>query len=177
MKQKTEIEIEDKRTTKDLQSLAKMVLPLAKKMLGKKGFIEVDIITNWPKIVGNDLAQYSFPQSISFRRDEKNNGILHLMVPSGAFALEIKHRETRIISQINTYFGYNAVCSLKIIQNNEFSLDDEKPKKNNSSQKRLVTKNEENYIETQVNDVKNPKLKEILIKLGQSIYSNNNVEK
>lgn len=177
MKQKTEIEIEDKRTTKDLQSLSKMVLPLAKRLLGKKGFIEVDIITNWAKIVGNDLAQYSFPQSISFRRDEKNNGILHLMVPSGAFALEIKHRETRIISQINTYFGYNAVCSLKIIQNNELNIGDETPKKKLSPQKTLVTKEEENYIKAQVDDVKSPKLKEILIKLGQSIYSNNNVEK
>ena len=77
----------------DLQSVAKSIMPLARSILGKKGFVEVDILTDWSGIVGEELAAYTLPQKIDFKPKQKNNGILHLMVPSGAFALEIQHRE------------------------------------------------------------------------------------
>ena len=114
----------DIRRTKDLQSLSQTLLPFAQNILGKNGFVETDIITNWPEIIGEQLAQFSFPQKIDFPKDKKNNGCLHLSVPSGAFAVEIKHKEKYILDKINTYFGYNAVSTLKIIQNNELTISD-----------------------------------------------------
>lgn len=176
MKKET-VEINEQRKTNGLSSISQTILPFAKQILGKKGFVEVDILTNWHKIVGDELADYSFPQKIDFKRDQKNNGILHLNVPSGAFALEIQHREKFILEKINTYFGYCAVSGIKIIQNNELTLEDMKKNNQPEPKKTLVTREEENYIKELADDVNNSELKEILVKLGKSVFNNNKREK
>lgn len=167
----------EERRTYDLTALSRTIAPLTKRLFGKKGFIEVDILSNWDKIVGAELADYSFPQKIDFKREQKNNGILHLQVPSGAFALEIQHRERFILEKINAYFGYNAVCGIKIIQNNSLTLSQENKYHVEVPKENLVTGEEENYIKSLAEDIKNSKLKEILIKLGHSIFNNNHHEK
>lgn len=161
------------RRTKDLQSLSMTILPFAQSILGKNGFVETDIISNWSEIVGDKLAQFSFPQKIDFPRNKKNNGCLHLTVPSGAFAVEIQHREKYILDKINTYFGYNAVSSLRIIQNNEMCLDDYRLKKNKLKNLPQLNETEKAEIKSLSDDINNQNLKEILIKLGHSIYADN----
>ena len=164
--------ISEERSTNGLSALSGTLLPFAKKLLGSKGFVEIDILTGWDKIVGKDLSQFSFPQKIDFKRGEKNNGVLHLQVPSGAFALEIAHREKYILEKINAYFGYNAVNGLKIVQNSAISLPEEMPE-TEEKQPDLLTDDEKKYIESMAEDIKSSKLKEILIKLGQAIFNNN----
>ena len=61
------------RITADLTALSKTMAPLTKQLFGKKGFVEVSILTNWDKIVGKELANYSFPQKIDFKREQKNS--------------------------------------------------------------------------------------------------------
>ena len=160
------------RMTADLTALSKTMAPLTKQLFGKKGFVEVSILTNWDKIVGKELANYSFPIKIDFKREQKNNGVLHLQVPSGAFALEIAHREKYILEKINAYFGYNAVCGLKIVQNSAISMPEETDEEK-FDKPDLLTENEKKYIESVSQEIKNSKLKEILIKLGQSIFNDN----
>ena len=106
------------RTTKDLQSFAQTIRPLTQTILGKHGFVVADIITHWTEIMGEQLAEYATPLRIEFPHSQKNDGCLFLQVRTGAFALEISHREKYILDKINTYFGYKAVASLKILQNN-----------------------------------------------------------
>ncbi|MBO5442244.1 MAG: DUF721 domain-containing protein [Alphaproteobacteria bacterium] len=156
-----------------VSSISQAMLPLVKQVLGQKGFVEIDVLSNWDSIVGEELAQFSFPQKIDFKRGERNNGTLNLSVPTGAFAVEIQHREKFIIEKINTYFGYNAVSKLKIIQNNDISVDDIKEINQRKQHKTLVTAEEQNYINDLAEDLNNPALKEILIKLGQSVFDNN----
>lgn len=165
---------ETERTTGDLQAISKSILPLAKTVLGKKGFVETDILTNWANIIGEDLADYTAPLKIDFKPQQRNNGILHLEVPSGAFALEIQHKEKIILQKINTYFGYNAVTSIRIIQNSEFKIAQTKTKPTSKTPPSLVTPEEENYIQELAEDINRPDLKEILIKLGQSVFNDNN---
>lgn len=168
--------VSDERKTRDLQALSRTILPFAKSILGKKGFVEIDLIANWESVVGEELAGYSLPKRIDFKRGEKTNGILYVMVPGGAFALELQHRENVILSKVNTYFGYRAVSQLKIIQNSELKLDDDEDKFKDK-QKTLVTKEEENYIKILSEEVENPALQEMLKKLGRSVISNNKGEK
>lgn len=163
------------RRTHDLQSVSSMLLPLAKKILGKKGFIEVDILTDWPKIVGEEMAEFVLPQSIDFKRGEKNNGILKVAVPGGAFALELQHREKSVIQKINAYFGYAAVASLRIIQNAslEYGMQNQHVE---SVQKNLVSADEEIYIKDLSAGIKNSTLQETLERVGRCIISNNKGE-
>ena len=164
----------EERSTFDLTAFAKTMAPITKRLFGKKGFMEIDILTNWDKIVGKELADFSFPQKIDFKRDQKNNGILHLQVPSGAFALEIAHREKFILEKINAYFGYNAVSALKIVQNSALPLaTPNEPIEKTVNKSNMLSEDEKNYIKSLAEDINNSELKEILIKLGQSIFSDN----
>lgn len=166
--------MEDKRITNGFSSISEILSPIAKKTIGKQGFVELEIITNWDKIVGEDLAKFSNPQSIDFKKNQRDNGTLHIQSHSGAFALEIKHKENYIIDRINSYFGYQAVSKLSISQsissnslkNKEIDVED--------NQKILVSEEEEIYIKQITGDLENPKLKEALIKLGKDIFNNEN---
>ena len=93
----SKISIKKEHSLDDLTSLAKTTLPLAKQLLGKKGFVEIDILRHWSEIVGLTLSQYSLPQKITFPKNERSGGILHLLALSGAFAMEIQQKEKQII--------------------------------------------------------------------------------
>ena len=74
--------------------------------------------------------------------------------------------------KINTFFGYNAVAKLKIIQNNspENFLITKKPIDN--VKKILVSEEEQNYITEIIKDVDNNNLREHLENLGKAVFSN-----
>ena len=169
MPKKKEIIINKAHTLEDLTSVSKTIMPLAKQLLGAKGMLEMEILSDWTAIVGEELAQYSLPQKISFRKDERSNGTLELLVLSGAFALEIQHRESQILNKINAYFGYDAVAKLKIIQNScpENFLFTKKPIYN--LKKNLVSPEEHNYITEIIKDVDNNELRRHLEILGEAV--------
>lgn len=170
---KKEIEISDERKTFDLLPAAKTILPLVKKVLGQKGLVAIDLIQEWEQIVGEELAEFTIPWKIDFKKNERNNGVLSVYVPSGAFALELQHRESFILNKINMYFGYQAVSSLKIIQNSSFDVVKENKIGCERKQKALVSPQEENYIKELAEGVENSALKQKLEELGRSVFSEN----
>ena len=95
-------EKDDNRSNKGFQSLSGSLSDLTKKILGKNGFVEIDIITNWDKIAGKETARYVQPQSIDFKKGKREGGILVLSVCSGAFATEVMHKKNIIIEKVNT---------------------------------------------------------------------------
>lgn len=170
--EKKEIKIDaDKRTNYEPMAVAKNIRPLVRKILGKNGIMQVEVLSRWEEIAGPDLAAYSFPEKIEFRANQRSGGIVHLLVPSGAFALELQHRERQILAKINAYFGYSAFSSLRIRQDSEIRFEEFRkipaPKK---EEPLLVSDDEKNYIQDISHDVKDAKLKEILIKLGYSVF-------
>lgn len=169
---------EGRRSEQGLSSIAQTLMPFAKKLLGKKGFVEIDILTGWDKIVGAEMAKYSLPQRIHFPRDAKNGGTLYLSVPSGAFALEIQHREKYILDKINTYFGYNAVSAIRIIQNQpQNSLQTGKQIKPEDNNEITLPPEDEKHIENLTEAIDNPELKAIIAKLGRDIYNKKSEKK
>ena len=98
----------------------------------------------------------------------KGQDILQEDFGKGAFAMEIKQRESQILDKINTYFGYKAVSKLKIVQNScpENFLIDKKPIDN--MKKNLVSKEEQNYITEIVKDIDNSDLRQKLENLGKA---------
>ncbi len=172
---KEKIQISEERRTQGLSSVSQTILPFAKQILGTKGFVEIDILTGWRDIVGEELAEFSLPQKIDFPRGQKSNGTLHLSVISGAFALEIQHREKYILEKINTHFGYQAVSKIKITQDSGFGL--EKLDKPDEEKKQIkISSEEENYINDLTSDLNNAELKKILVKLGKSVFNDNKRE-
>ena len=102
----------------DLTGVGKTVRPLVKQILGKNGFMLIELMESWEDIVGQKLSNYALPQKISFAKDERTNGTLFLMVFGGAFAMEIESNKLKILQKVNSFFGYEALSKIKILQNN-----------------------------------------------------------
>ncbi len=156
-----------------LETLADGMAPFIKKLLGNKGMAEIDLIANWKNIAGEEMAQHSLPQKIEFKQGCKNNGVLYLLVAGGAYALEIQHKTSILLEKINTFFGYQAVAKIKIIQNDTFIHSSPQAEFDDKHEKKLVTKEEENYIQSVTENVQNPDLRARLKSLGESIFKNN----
>ncbi len=156
-----------------LEALSAGMAPFVKKLLGNKGMAEIDLIANWKNIAGEETAQYSLPQKIEFKRGNENNGTLYLLVANGAYALDIQHKTPLLLEKINTFFGYCAVAKIKIIQDNSFIHTPSVAEFEDKQEKKLVTPEEETYIQGITENVKNPDLKARLKSLGESIFKNN----
>ncbi len=101
--------------TGGVRHLAGFLPRLTRTALGKRGFAEGGIVTDWAAIVGPHLAAGSLPERLSFPRGARRDGTLQVRV-AGALALELQHLEPVVIERINGYFGYRAVTRLKIRQ-------------------------------------------------------------
>ena len=168
MRKKEEI-INNERRTGDLEGIGRVMMPLAKKMLGRRAFAEADIICNWAEIAGEDTAAFSTPRKIDFKKGERTGGILHIEVAGGAFALELQLKSRQLIDKVNTFFGYEAVRQIKILQNPAAKTS----RIIHNPEKKLVTAEEENYIRNLSDGVKNPELSNALQKLGLAVAVNN----
>lgn len=95
------------------RALASMLPRVTGPIFKHRGFAEAGILTDWPAIVGPYLAGHTMPEKISFPRGSRSAGTLHV-VSESAFAPELQHVEPQLLERINGYFGYGAVCRLKI---------------------------------------------------------------
>ncbi len=105
-----------RRSYEGLERLTKEVHALTQPILGKRGFGGVEIIENWTDIVGEDLAPGIRPEKLTFEKQSRINGTLHVKSAGGAFALLFEHHKQQVIDRINSYFGYTAVAQIKIKQ-------------------------------------------------------------
>lgn len=127
----------------------------------KRGLTEVAIISDWPKIIGNRLAQECLPLRISPGAGA-NNGTLYIQV-SGVLALELQHMQTQVIERINGYFGYQAISRV-ILQ--QAPVINEKPKK---KIKKDLTKEDTTALDLLLDGVTDNSLRKALRDLGQGI--------
>ncbi|MGN0919984.1 MAG: DUF721 domain-containing protein [Alphaproteobacteria bacterium] len=104
------------RNYEGLSNLTREVQKLARPLLGQHGFSQVELITHWSEIMGQELALGVKPVKLTFPAKDRMNGTLYVRTAGGAFALLLEHQKGRIIEKVNTYFGYPAVSGLKIEQ-------------------------------------------------------------
>lgn len=131
---------------------------------------------HWQTIIGEELAQHCLPKKIDFPKDKREDGTLHLLVFSGAFAVEIAHKQMLILEKINTYFGYKAVSQMKIIQSEDLPTQNKTTKPADIKKKKLVSKDEQTYIDTITSCIQNPDLKERVAELAKHILASHNKE-
>ena len=100
------------------QILSNLLPNDAKKLLKNRGFFELELLSNWEKIVGTSFNKLSYPTKIKTSNSSpKGKGKLVVKVDrSISFAFEHEHK--KIIHKINLFFGYNAVAKIEIIQIN-----------------------------------------------------------
>lgn len=139
---------------------------MARTLLGKRGFSSVDLLACWEDIVGSQMAVGIRPDKITYPRGKRTEGVLHVKVLGGAFAIMLEHQKKNLLEKVNTFLGYVAVRDIKIIQGNPFEttvLKKEEPQK-------TLTKEEEMLLRSKVAEIENPQLKEAVYRLGERIF-------
>ena len=91
-----------------------------------RGFATTTLLSEWPTIVGADLAKFTAPDKVVWPRRQEDEpepstskrtpGATLVLRVDGPRAIEVQHRADQIIERVNTYFGYRAIASLRILQ-------------------------------------------------------------
>ena len=134
-----------------------------KKILRKGGYNFSNIVDNWSKMVGKDISNSCYPNTIKINKD-MHNGLLVLNVIHGN-ELSIEYKKKEIIDKINTFFGYSCIkeIRLKIVQAQK------KLKKENMKKKKKIR-----TYNNSIDNIKNDNLKSSLDKLIKAFDDKNN---
>jgi len=92
-----------------ISRLGELVPRLVKPVLRARGFHQAAVLSDWPAIVGAELAACCSPEKLS------REGVLHLRVVPGA-ATRLQHIEPQLLERIASYFGFRAVKRLALRQ-------------------------------------------------------------
>lgn len=79
----------------------------------KRGFGEAKLLTHWPEIVGEDLADIARPVKITYGR---GFGGTLVLLTTGANAPVLDMQKDRIMERVNATCGYRAVAHVHITQ-------------------------------------------------------------
>lgn len=91
------------------------VASIVKPLVGKKGFLDVDILARWAEIVGPEVAANALPLRVQKPRAGSLEGAtLVVRVGAAAYGMVLRHGEPEVLARINGHFGYGAVSRLKI---------------------------------------------------------------
>ena len=158
------------RRSRKARPLADYVDGVTKQVLGKRGFSNSRIITDWALIVGDYLAAQCTPESIRYSRGEKTGGVLYINA-YGVQAMELEYLKEQVIEQVNMHMGYGAVGDIKIIQS--FvppTLETEKKRPaGTKNPPRPLSDVEQKSLDESLADIEDDELKAILERLGKSV--------
>lgn len=145
-----------------LRAIAVEVPRIAATALGKRGFGEAQLVTQWEAVIGPELAGKLAPDRLSFARGQRAEGTLRLRVAS-AFAVEAQHLEPVIIERINGFFGYRAVARIVLVQGPPKSAPP------SASQPRPLSPAESRALDERLAAVAQPELRAALGRLGAAV--------
>lgn len=110
-------------TKRRTKTLAELIPGCMNDALAAQGFASAEIVTNWPLIVGSELAGRCEPVKLQWPprgpasnpSGPKPSATLLVRVES-AFVLELQHSAAVVIERINRYFGWACVSALRFRQ-------------------------------------------------------------
>jgi hypothetical protein len=130
-----------------VKSVGTFVPTLTRKAFEKFGFSTATLITDWARIAGAELAQYTIPDKLKWPRggeaigDDGDDGSRRsatlILRVDPARALDVEYRARQIMDRINSYFGYRAVETIRLVQ---APLDSKPLQMSNSSRSAAASK-------------------------------------
>ena len=97
--------------------IARLLDPLAR----ARGFATTTLLSEWPTIVGVELAQFTMPDRVVWPRRQQDGDeappAKGWRVEGAILVLRVEGpRSGKILERVNTYFGYRAVTEMRIVQ-------------------------------------------------------------
>lgn len=140
---------------------------ITQKVYKKQGFSESRIITDWPLIVGDKVAQYCTPVRLAFHGKGKNKGVLHVEVYQDGIATNLLFLEPVILEKLASYLGYKAIEKIKLIHHPKpITIEAKKDSKPASLDKDALA-----MLDELTANVKDEALAQSLRKLGERVIS------
>ncbi len=151
--------------------LAELLETCLQPIMAAQGFASTDIITGWPEIIGDKLAEFSRPVKIEWPRrrtyaDDGQGGeaaTLVLKVES-AFALDIQHMVPVLIERVNARYGWRCIGKIVIKQGPV-------PKQAHKPQRRTLDPAMIEQASQRIGAIEDAGLREALVRLGAGILS------
>ena len=137
-----------------LRSFGNTLPRSVKSILKKNGYNYSEIINKWNFLVGKDISNSCFPQSIKMSRENKN-GTLTLSVERGNEIIA-EYSKKEIIDNINSYFGYKLIDQIRLQTFNS--------KKRKEKKKSILNKSSKKF-EKKINEIKNKNIRDSLSQL------------
>jgi hypothetical protein len=134
-----------------------------KKLLKKGSYNFSNIVDNWAKIVGKDLSNACYPNTIKMGK-EMNNGTLIINVIHGN-ELTVEYGKQEIMDKINSFFGFKCIkeVKLKVVQ-----------EKRVSKQVSSFNETDLKYSDKKLENINNERLKNTLSKLIEAFNAKKN---
>ena len=147
------------------QTLSNFLPDEVKKILKKRGFAELELLKNWENIVPKKYISLIYPIKIKANSQKEGAHLILKVDPSIAFAVE--HEKEKIIQKINSFFGYQAIVKLELIQEKIQQQSDKLS--NNNKLLKDETKVSNRYSKELI---EYPELKENFEKIASKIQKN-----
>ncbi len=120
-----------------------------KKILKKGGYNFSNIVDNWTKMVGKEIATSCYPGTVKTGKSI-DNGILVLKVIHGN-ELKIEYNKQEIMDKINSFFGYQYIREIKL----DIVREKKELKKENNFSNKIMSNFNSKIKNIQNNDLKN----------------------
>ena len=153
-----------------LLPVAKQIAATARTVFKARGFQQDHIVRHWPEIVGGSLSGLSMPEKLAFPRTKANEsprrseGATLTVRVDGPGALEFAHQEPQILERINSYYGYQAVTRIKLVQA-PLPL----PKPSRKRRIAILSPSEEETLRSETAKIQSDTLRESLETLGRRV--------
>ena len=162
---KSDDDAKKRRRRGGLRALGASLPKVTARALGKRGYAEGALLTEWSSVVGEMIAGRCLPLRLTGRR-EAGGGTLLLRVAPG-FALELQHLEPLLIERINGYFGHRAVQRLKY-QQGPLPSAASRPRRT-PPPRRTLSPQENAALQSKVAEVEDEALRAALERLGRAV--------
>jgi len=144
-----------------------MVPRVANAALRRRGFAEARVVTDWPDIIGAELARETMPERLSFPRGVEGGGGTLRIRASGPLALELQHLEPLVIERINRYFGFAAVARLAFVQAPVIHT----PRRPVRAAPPALSADQSQRLDTALENIESEGLRAALARLGRAVIS------
>ncbi|MEP2736878.1 MAG: DciA family protein [Erythrobacter sp.] len=153
------------------KSVGELMPHIGRTAFRRFGFVQSNVVTRWPEIVGPTHAKVCSPEAIRFPPGEKSEGILQLVVVPANAPL-IQQVIPEIIERVNRFFGYNAVARIKIRQGEVKAPSVEGTAKPPPSLKPIPME-----LGDSLRDIGDPELRTVLESLARSMGDKDDTDK
>ncbi|WP_341760288.1 DUF721 domain-containing protein [Candidatus Endowatersipora endosymbiont of Watersipora subatra] len=159
------------------QPLSSFVVKILNPITEKRAGLSIDLIANWPEIVGEEHSQNSNPKRIVWFKeyDSKDKdftpGTLELACKP-QYSLFLQHCTKVILRRINTYFGFSAIARIKLDQMSwpyeGFEPQTQTPRTS------ILTAKKARILKKMIVSVEDETLRRALKKMGEGVLRNEN---